>query len=670
MREVIATNKLRFRAFSYSAYLAFLLAIVLAFITPVTAVASDLVRDERRVWSDGTPQEVWTYAVSIAPENLVQKDLYYENGDKRRREKYAAGVQHGSTTAWYEEGTKELEEVWVNGGRHGLVRQWPNPRNNIEYKKQLKPSLEATWENGEPSGLWREWRGWTDDRWLRIEKSYVDGKLDGFETVWRSADSMDRKHSYVRGVLDGRQFAWDYNGEMLYQYQFADGEPDGPQRKYQQDVILQELLFVDGKLHGTMTWESWLEKLGSDWEDGLRSNITTREDGTTKRIRRWSFVPTEQFDSNGYLQFHGEKLLFDDTLFDELGYRELLKISGPPRSFTYFWPDGQVRRAGKGKPSSPKGEVLEYYEDGVLHREEAYLDGQRSGTWLVHDRKGRVVSRQTWDYNLKSHVVTEWHSDEVKAAEGPVQHGHGKLSGRKIGEWNYWTADGRLLRTETYGSGPYSGNRAFIGLMTEWDSDDRIVFEGSEKELILFEYDHENVDRVIRRKTVKLLDRSRHGVESWDPETFQIIRADVGKKKELHEDAKVVEVLGGRALTLVDARFRADGTAQRTETYSSKGALEGVQEGWYRNGKKAYSFTYTRGRLALAEEWWPDGAVRLVAEFVKYNSAGDNQVRSLAIRNEKGKAWRLDERVQPWKGPEKLLEKCQLWRFAPTTPKP
>ena len=90
----------------------------------------------------------------------------------------------------------------------------------------------------------------------------------------------------------------------------------------------------------------------------------------------------------------------------------------------------------------------------------------------------------------------------------------------------------------------------------------------------------------------------------------------------------------------------------------------------YADGSKAYAFTYVRGRLVTAEEWWPNGVVRLVAEFVKYNSAGENQLRALAIRNEKGKAYRLDERGQPWKGPEKLLEKCLLWRFDPTTPKP
>jgi len=645
-----------------------LLVLVLAAVTYSTVTAAELVRDERRLWSDGTPQEVWTYEGSIAPENLVQKDLLYEDGTKRRREEYTAGVQHGATTAWYEEGTKELEEVWVDGGRHGVVRHWPNPGTSEQRKKQLKPTLEATWENGTPSGLWREWKGWGDDRWLHVEKTYVQGELDGFETVWRDADSMERKHSFSGGALDGRQFAWEYNGQMMYQYQFAGGEPEGPQRKYEQDVVIQELFFVAGKLHGKMVWEGWLDHLGADWENGIRSDTTTREDGTIRSIRRWSFVPDDRFDSNGYLQFHGETEEFDITSFDDLGRRETLRVSGPPESFTHFWPNGEVRRMGKGRPGSPKGGVREFYEDGSLHREEKYLDGKRTGIWTVRDRKGRVVSHQTWDYYLMGHVVTEWHSDEVKAAEGSVQHAHGQTSGGKIGEWNYWTPEGRLFRTETYGPGPYSGNRAFIYSMTQWDDVSRPEFEGSEKELILFEYDEEDPEVVRRRRTVKLIDRPRGGLESWDSETLQVIRADVTNTHELVEGAPVVEMLGGRGVVLMDERFRSDGTPKRTERYSKNGARSGEQEGWYRNGSRAYAFKYVRGGLSYAEEWWSDGTLRLAAQMGSSN--GEPELRALVAKDKGGREWTLEDRGLRWRAPAEVLDQCQLWRFDPSTPKP
>jgi hypothetical protein len=89
-----------------------------------TAFADEFIRDERRVWSDGFPQEVWSYDGTVLPENLVLKELFFESGAKRRQENFVGGVQHGQMIAWYEEGSIELEEMWLDCGRHGMVTRW------------------------------------------------------------------------------------------------------------------------------------------------------------------------------------------------------------------------------------------------------------------------------------------------------------------------------------------------------------------------------------------------------------------------------------------------------------------------------------------------------------------------------------------------------------------
>ncbi len=210
------------------------------------AGAADLVQDERRIWSDGSPQEVWFYESSIAPENLVRKDLFWEDGTLRSRQAFVGGVQSGSARTWYPNGNKETEEEWKDGGLHGTVLHWPDPRDDRDRKKQLKPRLEAHWEGGKEHGSLREWDGWGDARWMRVERFYVHGELDGTETVRRSEERMTRKHTWRAGRLHGRQMGWDYNGKMEYQYNFEDGEPQGPQRKYEGDTIVQQLYFVDG----------------------------------------------------------------------------------------------------------------------------------------------------------------------------------------------------------------------------------------------------------------------------------------------------------------------------------------------------------------------------------------------------------------------------------------
>jgi antitoxin component YwqK of YwqJK toxin-antitoxin module len=625
-----------------------------------TALAGDPVRDERRLWSDSSPQEVWTYDGSILPENLLLKELFWEDGTKRSRAEFVAGVQHGAAGTWYPNGNKEIEETWIDGGRHGAVTHWPDPGDSKERKKQLKPTLEAEWVDGEPNGAWREWQGWGEDRWMKVEKGYAEGELDGFESVWRDEDSMSRKHSWKRGQLHGRQLGWDYNGEMAYQYNFADGEPEGPQRKYERDEIIQELFFVEGRLHGEMTWESWLDDLGPSWRHGLRTDQSHGDDGVLRYTQRYAFVPDERFDGDGRLQFHGDDRLVDTTKYRDDGSRETFKVADSPGMLLTFFPSGRLHRIEGG--GSYVGPAFEWYPDGTLFREEHRDAHLRVGTWKIRDPQGRVVQVQQWDFNLQEQTVTLWHAGETKAAEGDIEHTGDSPNGRKTGSWTYWRPDGSLLRTEEYGPGPYSGNRSFITKMVEYDEQERPRFEGSERELLLYDYDDEDPELVRRRRTVKLLDRSRHGLERWTSETQTMERHPVQQPTELAEGAPVVELLGDRGLVLVDERFRSDGSQKQTERYTKAGERAGVQEGWYRDGTRAYAFEYFRGTLRGAQEWWSDGSPRLAL------TAHDGALRSLDLSDKGGRHWVLDDRG--WRGPEELLERCVLWEFEPGAPRP
>ena len=635
---------------------------------PALVSAGDLVRDERRLWSDGSPQEVWSYDGALAPEHLVLRELFWEDGTPRSREEYAGGVRHGASTTWYPSGHLESEETWVEGGRHGAARSWPDPGDDKRLEAQLKPVLEATWEAGELHGVWRSWEGWGEDRWLRVERSYSQGELDGFETVWRSADQMVRKHSWKDGELDGRQLAWDYNGQMAYQFAFVAGTPDGPQRAWEGDTLVLELFFVDGLLHGTMTWPDWQQdRLGAEWRSGLVTEATARSSGgVVLRVDRDSWAPGERFDSQGRIQFVGERAPADSAWFDEAGRRTRVAIHGEVRWFLTFHPSGSLARFGRGEPGRPDGLVLAFFDDGTLAREEHYDQSKRVGEWTLYDPRGRPVQRQTWDYYLEGQSVTVWHDDGVKAAEGDIEHHHGTESGRKTGQWSYWAADGRLLRTEEYGPGPYSGNRSFIRDMTEWDPQGRVRFEGSEKELVLYDYDPDAPDVVRRKRTVKLLDRARFGVEGWDPEARAIVRDEVTEPAELAEGAETVELLGGRGVVLLDERFRGDGSPKRTDRWRADGWRHGVQEGWYPDGSAAYTYEYARGQLETAREWWSNGRPRL--ELVARRGDAPS-LRSMSALDKAGSRWELDGEGR-WRGPAELLEACWLWMLFPDGPGP
>ena len=621
------------------------------------------VRDERRLFSDGSPQEVWTYDGSILPETLLLKELFWEAGTKRSVQTFKDGVQHGSTQTWYQNGNRESEENWVNGKRHGMVIHWPDPYEDPKRKKQLKPKLQAEWVDGKQHGTWNEWEGWGEDRWLRVEKTYVAGQLDGFETIWRSKDRMQRKLSWKQGIRHGRQLGWDGSGQMAWQYNFTDGLPDGPQRKYDRDDIVQELFFVAGLLHGEMTWESWLEDLGTSWRNGLRTDERRDDAGTLRATRRYEFVLKEQaVDYDGNLQFHGEDKLVDTTTYYEDGRRKTVKVEGSPKRLLTFFPDGRLQRIGG--EGSYNGPVLEWYPDGTLFREELWEGHKKMGTWRIRDPLGRVVQVQEWDFYLKSQTVTIWHDQNTKASEGQIQIASGSPSGSKDGSWTYWRTDGSVLRTEQYGPGPYSGNRPFIENMVEYDEEERPLFDGSERELFLYDYDSDEPDVVRRKRTIKLLDRSRHGLEYWNGQTLELERKPVKQPTELSEDAPVVDGLcGGRGLVRVDENFRSDGTAKRTDRYDRGGHRHGLQEGWYRDGTRAYVFDYHRGELRQAKEWWSDGSPRLVLML-----RGD-ELATLQLSDKGGTRWDWEE-DRRWRGPEELLERCRVFEFDQRIPRP
>lgn len=586
----------------------FLPLILLVLATP--ALAGDLVKDERRLWSDGSPQEVWTYDGSIAPENLVLKELFWEDGTKRSEAEFVAGVQHGDARTWHQNGNKHVEEAWKDGGRHGAVVHWPDPHDDKDRKKQLKPILEAQWQDGKEHGLWQEWKGWGDDRWMTREVTFAEGLMDGTETLWRDADAMQRKHSWKAGALHGRQLAWDSSGQMAYQYNFADGQPEGPQRKYEGDRVLQELFFVDGLLHGDQTWEHWQQELGVAWRDGILAREVRDEDAGNRlvSIKRSTFVPDPYLARDGTLRFQGKTTALDTLYFDDQERIERFQVQTSERAWIQWYPDGWMKAVGDGQPGRPKTFELTFYEGGALHREMTYVDTKKEGVWKTWDRQGRLIQEQTWDFYLSGQRVYLWHNDEQKAAEGDIQHGHGSASGSKDGTWTYWREDGSLLRTEEYGPGPYSGNRPFIVKMVQYDQQERPEFEGSERELFHYTYDPDDEELVRIKRTIKLLDRSRFSVDVWDSEAQEMKRRAVDQPTELVEGAEVVEVLGARGVVLAKERFRSDGSRKSIERFNKAGERHGAQEGWRRDGSPRYAFEYFRGTLRAAKEWDAAGA--------------------------------------------------------------
>ncbi len=641
-------------------------AIVVLLLVPAVALAGQ-VRDEVRVYADGSPEEVWVYEGSIDPANLREKLFYWPDGADRRREFWRGEQQSGPFRGWHENGSLQSEGRYEAGLENGVFVTY----DSVAEGEKPIVATEETWVAGKLHGRLKVFDGWGENRYARIERSFDHGVLHGPAIVRRAADRMVRKYSFDAGLLHGRQFAWHGDGRMRFQYEFKHGEPHGAQRRWESgDEPIEELHFVDGEPHGTLRWE-WFSgdqrQAVQEWSSGL---ITHTDGDRITRYRLERSTPLrEEADYSHPLEqdirLLGELREVDSYSFED-GRLTRIRITLQDGVFTQlFHPGGGLAALGHGDESRRSGLWLTFWADGSPHVESYHEGHKRMGTWTVRDRAGRVREIQEWDYYRSRWLVMDYTADGTKLHEGDIVADPG-ASPHKTGTWRYWREDGTPLREETYGPGPYSGNRPHIEQMTQWLPDGRPEFEGSEKELRVFTYSEDDEEVVVRTRVVELLDRSRFGHEYYDEDTMKIVLRE--SKEQPVEVAQELHLSIGRAVVVGDQRHRGDGSPKRLDTFDKEGRRHGTFQGWYRDGTVAYTFTYRRGLLQAAEEWWKDGSPRAVLTFRRAKGDDDAEFPRLSEGrwiSREGRAidYRLGDRDAGFRDPDGVLDRCAVWKF-------
>jgi hypothetical protein len=111
-------------------------SVLLILLVPAMSLAGGRVKDEVRVFSDGSPEEVWTYLDSIAEPNLREKAFFWPNGTKRRVEMWDGPVQSGPATGWHDNGSLESEAQWEDGLKHGVFKTYESVADALSVRVQ------------------------------------------------------------------------------------------------------------------------------------------------------------------------------------------------------------------------------------------------------------------------------------------------------------------------------------------------------------------------------------------------------------------------------------------------------------------------------------------------------------------------------------------------------
>ncbi len=95
-----------------------------------------------------------------------------------------------------------------------------------------------------------------------------------------------------------------------------------------------------------------------------------------------------------------------------------------------------------------------WHENGRMHEEGLYVQGEKHGVWTVWDAQGRKRGHEVYDGGQRAGRWLAWH------ANGRLARQEQYAAGKPHGVWRWWDESGGLVREEAYDQGMKVDHRA------------------------------------------------------------------------------------------------------------------------------------------------------------------------------------------------------------------
>ena len=536
------------------------------------------VTEDRRSYADQTVQERWTWQDEKTQDALLRKEWFHPDGERSRLEEYQGGALHGQVSTWDRSGVLQTENHYRAGLLHGTSRRFDGPK---------------------------------DDRWVSVHRNYSAGLPEGEQLLRRDAETVVLRHHYKQGQLHGSQQAWHSSGEMHYQMNLESGVLQGEQRIWETGELEPStyMVFEQGQAEGRQRYfyeSNWRDEVWVEgrWEE-VRSWHVEGSVPEALQVYALEVLPLDRH-SDGELQpthtlhLRTRKVLVSKRRHWPNGQTQEQWDQLDAQPFHRWAENGQLVLQGFGDPNDRRGRWTEWRADGTLFKEEEWTDN-RKGEVRTFDPQGRLREVETWEWERQRWQVILYEG-EHKVAEGELF----RTGSYRWGPWTYYREDGSTRRTEVYGSGPYSGNRSFVVESQSFRVDGSVHCAGDERDLLCVEPQADGGHLELK---VKALHRPRHGIESYQTETFSFQPRDV-ERTQLSEQAMLVPVLDGEGLVTQRRRFDSSGKELWVEQRRRDGSLEqltgaGAASSWEESYDK-------EGQLSVISETLPSGESCLV----------------------------------------------------------
>lgn len=353
------------------------------------------------------------YKASMEPVNGIVYDLF-EDGKTKYQITYLNGKKHGVFKKWYANEQLESEVNYVYGKWNGYSKRWYENgqlENKVLWKNDDLIEGYAWYEDGQTKWICppvdkfgnKKTTSYFQNGLLQEEHHFKNGYEHGTQKYWHDNGQLETEVNFEYSKLHGIFKRWTKEGFLYLEYSFSQGKKNGIikewqldgkyidelwkmdhlecQKVYQDNVLIAEFNFIDGKLNGTQTIYDSKGKnliLQENYKEGNYEGCQKKWFENGQLEREENFIDGKKTGWQRYYDISG-KLLGESNLIDGTG-KISVKYANGQRAFEENYLNGELDGLQKS-----------WYKSGQIAAEYNFVSGKRVGLQAAYSEKGEIV---------------------------------------------------------------------------------------------------------------------------------------------------------------------------------------------------------------------------------------------------------------------------------------
>ena len=300
---------------------------------------------------------------------------------------------------------------------------------------------------GKPTGMRPRAKGKT------IRAHYENGNLESKREV-RTTESGNT-------INHGKFQLWDNQGGLIATGHYQDGNPAGNWKRLYRDRDGSDLLLknqggFDLPLISTFKFS-----------DGVLDGLWEITDANGRTVRKWNFSRGKLHGEMAVYFSSGSRMLSatydqsvptgthrewtnDGELVEALHFKHGRLLA----DVKHRWPDGTIQATGRQLQPRYRLTVKPDWWNGKIKVESSEPIGQpqKIGDWTYYTRQGKSLQKGTYVRGEREGLFTWWYPDGQLHARGDF------IAGSPHGEWTWWHANGTTKAVGFYNHGTQAGD--------------------------------------------------------------------------------------------------------------------------------------------------------------------------------------------------------------------